>query len=226
MSGIQLIVGHVTDTTARVWVRSPKLRYAIIEVSQAGTQVWSKTLEVNSWNGYAGAAEATGLAASTAYDVSVRFAATKSPPQVPPAVGGSFRTFPPASSSDKFTFLLGSCNLDGNTPFEQLRGNVIAKETPSFMVHCGDQIYADIPFLAPPGLAVDHWRNRYLAAWSGTEAAAVLGSLPHYMILDDHEVANDFKNHMSPISHIKAMALKAYGEFQHSHNPQTNGAQH
>ena len=48
------------------------------------------------------------------------------------------------------------------------------------------------------------------------------------MILDDHEIGNDFHNDMklnySATGHLKEVALKAYREYQHLHNPQTFGS--
>jgi phosphodiesterase/alkaline phosphatase D-like protein len=49
--------------------------------------------------------------------------------------------------------------------------------------------------------------------------------LPHYMILDDHEIFDDFFNGKSllgrPSDPIRDFAKTAYFEYQHSHNPQT-----
>ena len=106
-----------------------------------------------------------------------------------------------------------------------MRVSKIAKETQArFMMHCGDQIYADIP--PPLIVSVDHYRRKYLDAWKDcAPARAVLTELPHYMILDDHEIDNDFDRSASATNSILLnAAMKAYWEFQHQHNPDTPGS--
>jgi len=53
----------------------------------------------------------------------------------------------------------------------------------------------------------------------------VLAQLPHYMMLDDHEVfdafANDVEYFWRPSAPVRDVALEAYRQYQHSHNPQS-----
>lgn len=95
----------------------------------------------------------------------------------------------------------------------------------AFMVHCGDQIYYEKG--RPPSLAA--YRQKYKEAWgeSCPEARRFLTRLPHYMVLDDHEIENNFRNDMTPphgsMAELRRRALEAYREYQHSHNPQGEG---
>jgi phosphodiesterase/alkaline phosphatase D-like protein len=142
---------------------------------------------------------------------------------------GRFKTYP-ATSNKPFTFMLGSCNLHSLGILERpdqswVSISRIAASTKSrFMIHAGDQIYADIPL--KPESSLDHYRAKYLDAWDDcVPARKVLTELPHYMILDDHEIINDYESGRSELgSTLPRVALKVYWEFQHSHNPQTTGA--
>jgi phosphodiesterase/alkaline phosphatase D-like protein len=149
---------------------------------------------------------------------------------------GSFRSFPPLTQK-RVKFLLGSCNLHSLGVFQDpdpaytslLR--IADDESVDFMIHCGDQIYYDIPdFGKEPDL--EEYRDKYLDAWGDSRPTRkFLTQLPHYMILDDHELVNNFSNDMnsgllgSDARHIKDIGVRVYREFQHLHNPQTYGSQ-
>jgi alkaline phosphatase D len=225
----RLIIGHVTDSSARIWVRgSHGAPAATIAAQGAGTQVVA-TVRLESWNDYTAVAEVRGLQPGTAYTVNATFmngAHPVGPDGNPgPPVNGAFSTFP--VQPGPLTFMVGSCNLhrlfvDPEPMFTQLSA-IAAAERPAFMIHCGDQIYGDIP---PVGLSADHWRGCYKDAWGGPQAGRFLGSLPNYMILDDHEIQNNFSNDQSAgVSRTKMLALTAYKEYQHIRNPQDYGVE-
>ncbi len=99
------------------------------------------------------------------------------------------------------------------------------------MIHCGDQIYYDIPNPLKPA-DLKEYREKYLDAWSDSRATRrFFTRLPQYMILDDHEMEDNFSNDMSTgwfgstVEAIRQYSLKAYREFQHIHNPQSFGMQ-
>lgn len=92
------------------------------------------------------------------------------------------------------------------------------------MIHCGDQIYADIPFR--PTADPTHYRDKYLDAWSDCRSMQkFLTESPHYMILDDHEITNNFHRGLDKSDEdyesLMRVAMKVYYEFQHKHNPDT-----
>lgn len=91
------------------------------------------------------------------------------------------------------------------------------------MIHCGDQIY--YPDRAGPDLEL--YRRRYKEAWATEPARRFLTELPHYMILDDHEILNNFRNDQrtpyGATERFKELGLRAYREYQHSHNPHSYG---
>lgn len=232
----RLILGHTTDKTIKIWIRaSERWPVAFVDVLDATNAKTSptKTLETKPVEFHTGVVEWTGLAPDTAYRAKVSFGKSKSSKpeeRVREAyTEGRFRTFPASGGTQDFTFMVGSCNLHSLGVIEKpdqawLQISKIAASTEArFMIHAGDQIYADIPF--KPDISLQHYRDKYLDAWEDcVPARKVLTELPHYMILDDHEIINNFENNMfsGTLDHVRLaeMAMKVYWEFQHSHNPQ------
>ena len=69
-----------------------------------------------------------------------------------------------------------------------------------FMLHVGDQIYYDFPKRSK---TPDHfeYKTRYYDAWArDPHYGRVLSSIPHYMILDDHEIRNDYPAGLTSVS--------------------------
>ena len=238
----RLILGHATDESIKIWVRGSK-RWPVAFVSVldehgrvAGAGQSPRQLNEDSF--FTGVVMWRGLTAGERYKVKVAFGKTiNADPEDrirQRYTNGHFSTFPLADTKQPFTFLFGSCNLHSFGALEwYLRNDEAWKRVSKigktaqarFMMHCGDQIYADIPF--PPIASVDHYRRKYLDAWKDcVPAQAVLTELPHYMILDDHEINNDFDRSASAANGngLLNAAMKAYWEFQHQHNPDTPGS--
>ncbi len=229
-----LIVGHTTSSSARIWARAlPRWPVAHLEVLDAsGNVIHTATPAVTvDAEFHTTIFDVTGLQPDTPYRAKLAFTKTtaKEEPRIRQAYCESrFRTFP-TDQGQTLRFFLGSCNLHSlgiiarpdhawNTIADQIR-----TQNPHFMLHCGDQIYADIPF--QPLVSLDHYRRKYLDAWQDcVPAQSVLTMCPHYMILDDHEIDNDFDNGRADhrdAQLLRSAALKVYWEFQHSHNPDT-----
>jgi phosphodiesterase/alkaline phosphatase D-like protein len=71
-------------------------------------------------------------------------------------------------------------------------------DAPSFFIHAGDQIYFDFPTekLEPKA---DRYRLAYREAWfHDPDNRYLLSHWPHYMTLDDHELADQFSNDFNP----------------------------
>lgn len=232
----RLILGHTTDTSAKIWVRaSARWPVAFLQlINPANNKILTEfPIPTQESEFFTAVQEFSGLAADTDYKVKVAFGKTLEDPAdalVRDAYAeGRFKTFP-KTSKQSFTFLLGSCNLHSLGILERPDqawisiSRIAAKTQARFMIHAGDQIYADIPF--KPEASLEHYRNKYLDAWDDCiPAKRVLTELPHYMVLDDHEIINNYENGRGELgSTLPRIALKAYWEFQHSHNPATLGA--
>lgn len=136
---------------------------------------------------------------------STRYFYTLTPKPAPPTpareagpVYPSFQTFPKPGEKASFSFSFGSCFLPGKAG-----GGVIfdaldkhrAQDNLSFTLLLGDQIYADPPEyngLGHAAITLDDYRQVYLHTWSNAYFRKLLGNLPAFMILDDHEVDNDW----------------------------------
>jgi phosphodiesterase/alkaline phosphatase D-like protein len=236
-----LIVGHVGSDTARIWVHgSAEYPTAFLTYrAGAGPDFPEQTLTLEERHGFTTVFSLQGLTPSTRYRCEVSFGRTANDtPNLrtyPSHNIGVFETAPLADTKSEVCFLLASCNLHSlgifsspDPAFERV-GELIREQGVNFMIHCGDQIYADIPLpITTPNIEL--YRGKYMDAWGDSEpTTAALTMIPHYMILDDHEMINDFSNDMEfsfgPIETVKIFSLKAYREFQHLHNPQTYGSE-
>ena len=237
----RLIIGHVSHDSARIWVRaSPRRPVVFLEIESGRDALVLPPRRMEERHFYTGIFEPPGLAPGTDYTCRVRFAHSESAgsdEQDTPEHGEGRFTTPPAPGSEPaaFGFLLLSCNLHSlgivSSPepaFRKLTALAGARGA-SFSIHCGDQIYYDVP-RAMRDPDIDEYRDTYLDAWKDDDATArFLTRLPHYMILDDHEIIDNFANDVdlrsgAPNYLQLALATKVYREFQHIHNPQSFGS--
>jgi len=231
----KLIIGHATANSCRIWVRGDKKNHiAYLNVDdRVFTQVLSK------YNYYTAIFDVFELKANTTYECSVSFMPNKvnsfQSGDLLRVYGfnymkGKFRTFP-TPTGNRCSFFLGSCSLNGvgvlqdPTLAYKTIYEINQMESPSFMIHCGDQIYYDFPNIYKKARFSSYVKS-YLDAWSDSlPTQKLLTEIPNYMILDDHELINDFKNDMpndmfgNTVSNIRLHGLRAYEIFQNSHNP-------
>jgi PhoD-like phosphatase len=147
-------------------------------------------------------------------------------------VTGRFQT--PAIVQPGLKFAFGSCQLpvvvdalpgsDDPTPERALRSlerlqRLVDRKDYEFVLLTGDQIYGDgIERKWPDADPFTQYVRRYRQLWAHRPTREVLRSSPTYMILDDHDVADDFGIGNLPDTKVLA-AMRAYTLFQHSHNP-------
>ncbi len=147
----------------------------------------------------------------------------------------SFRTFPdPDSKGEDFCFAFGSClNPYDRTDPDKVFANLLTAEgkpDPRFFLMIGDNIYVDEYYKkhylakgqpdAHQGLQ-QLYRGAYKEAWKHPTFRRALMNTPTFMIFDDHEFWNNWGNdpaHQSDRDGFPA-ALRAYREYQDSHNP-------
>ena len=162
-----------------------------------------------------------------------------------------FRTFPdPAADEGKLDFLLGSCRYPGllwkvrhaDRIFGPM-GNMVwgrdgetkagkgrkakAESPPRFTLMVGDQIYADLfNRMVPLGRAdsYEEFRERYLTAFGSPNIRRLMRGLPTYMILDDHEIEDNWTQdriRRGASYQLFTIAIDAYLSYQWSHGPRT-----
>lgn len=140
-------------------------------------------------------------------------------------------------------FLLGSCRYPGllwkvrhsDRIFGAMAAMADAAATedspdrPRFVLMVGDQIYADLFNKRIPFGRADtyrEFRDRYLTAFGSPNIRRLMQRLPTYMILDDHEIEDNWSQdrlRRSARYHLFTIAIDAYLSYQWSHGPRTWG---
>jgi alkaline phosphatase D len=153
-----------------------------------------------------------------------------------------FQTFPDSEEiSDKYSFILGSCRFPGILwktkhadrifgPIGSQISEPSKKElAPKFVLMVGDQIYADkLSRFLPVGRAdtFDEFQERYHSAFGSRNMRNLLRSVPNYMILDDHEIEDNWTQDRfadGSKRQLFVLAMNAYMSYQWSHSPRTFG---
>ncbi|TLF46134.1 alkaline phosphatase family protein [Halomonas urmiana] len=151
-----------------------------------------------------------------------------------------FRTFPDpaAGPADELSFLIGSCRYPGllwkvkeaDRIFGPMAGQMRRQggRTPArFTLLMGDQIYADkFNRHLPLGRAdtFDEMQARYHEAFGAPNMRSLLSQCPVYMILDDHEIEDNWsQDRLRDNHHLFNIAIGAYMSYQWSHGPRSFG---
>lgn len=101
-----LIIGHTTETTARIWVRGDNAGTCEVAVLPPADPV--PNVELREETDFTGVVDVTGLTPGIVYKVEASFSSRSRQ-----SVLGTFRAFPtqPANQPSSFSFVLSSCNL-------------------------------------------------------------------------------------------------------------------
>ena len=161
----------------------------------------------------------------------------------------AFKTFPAPQTDkvvDKLSFIAGSCRFPGLL-FKAKRADKIFKAVlreaerkrnrvePSFVMMTGDQIYADtLNRMVPIGRAdtFEEFQERYHTAFDSPNMRKLLRNKPTYMILDDHEIEDNWSQDRLAYpdkifqvnkSQLFTVAMDAYMSYQWSHGPRNFG---
>ena len=153
----------------------------------------------------------------------------------------SFRTFPAEGTTEaRMSFLLGSCRYPGllwkikeaDRIFEPMQAHFKDKslgELARYTIMCGDQIYADmLNRTIPIGRAdtFEEFQERYMTAYAGPNLRKLLRNSTTFMILDDHEIEDNWtQDRLSEEGkhQLFNIAIGAYQSYQWSHSPRTFG---
>lgn len=207
------IVGGLSERSANLWGRADgpgRLRFWLGRKDDLGdAQIAGTSLPLQAEDGWAGAVPVAGLAAETTYHYDLRLDARR-----PPVQKGypKFTTFPRPGKERDFSFAFGSCfrpaEAGGGAIFTSLERHRLGLEKDPagklrFLLLLGDQVYADnwkFNGLWQSGqgrkriaLTLEDYRQVYRYVWSNPPFRAALKNLPAFMILDDHEVDDDWR---------------------------------
>ncbi len=148
-----------------------------------------------------------------------------------------FTTF---KKGNALSFVVGSCRYPGIFwkvkdsdrifgPMLKETQTPVNKIKPSFVLMVGDQIYADkLNRHVPLGLAdtFEEFQERYLSAFGSRNMRKLLQSIPNYMILDDHEIEDNWSQDRlgeAQARKVFHLAIGSYRSYQWCHSPRNYG---
>lgn len=218
-----LHIGAVTSTTARIWIRSNKAETVTVTLYEFDHNTVVGTMDVALVESalYCGVVIFEHLNPNTSYWCNAEFDGES-------LESGVFKTFPEIAD-EPFCFMISSCNFNRATygdkqskaAFDGMN-KVRSNYSPRFMIHAGDQVYADVVEFLPIHINSEDYKNAYMRTWCNKNAQQFFASIPNFMILDDHELRNDFDRSQSYDSAVIDSGLKQfYKSYQHKHNPET-----
>ncbi len=145
-----------------------------------------------------------------------------------------FRTYPDKRGKG-LSFIFGSCRYPGlfwaSKKADQIFGAIAARfqdassKAPRFLLMVGDQIYADKANRAIPIGRADtpsEFHERYVTAFTSPNMRTLLRSTPTYMILDDHEIEDNWVQGRIAKEEKRLLfqiAISAYMSYQWIHCP-------
>ncbi|MFP3939108.1 MAG: alkaline phosphatase D family protein [Thermoanaerobaculia bacterium] len=231
----RVLVGEVTDRAASLLVRVPdglpRNRRLVLELrTGAGDDpVASEALRPDSDLGHSAVARFDGLEPGTRHDYVLFLRPSEAEDE--PGSGqslarGSFRTEP--AERDDLRFVFGSCHLPTKAegdPEEEVMDRwreLAGRDDYDFLVLMGDQVYGEPLDEVPGDDDVAGWRERYTTLyerlWGYRSVREVMRRTPTYMILDDHDVYDDFGTVRLDEDRVEG-ALEVARRYQRDHGP-------
>ncbi|WP_248915374.1 alkaline phosphatase D family protein [Pseudomonas moorei] len=242
------IIGHTTTNHARIFLRADKQKdapvFAGIRYRRLGEEHWSKGIfaKLDSTRDMSEVMTLNDLAADTDHEYQAGWFSPMNPvhtvetvQELPLQWPRQIHRFRTRSSQQTLTraYIVGSCRYlritagiasaphVGDRIFASISNLLEQAEPPvSAMLLTGDQIYVDDLNFVAPDRELKDILHKYRLAFSQPNIATLMSGLPTYMILDDHEIEDNWpanKNKSDEL--LYANAMKAYELYQASHSP-------
>ena len=173
------MLGAVTDSSARVWVRSATEAEFEVTVS-AGDEQYVASGTTSAADDFTGIAQIDGLSPNTEYSYQVSFAGVAAAA----SAFQRFQTSPVTGTAGQFDVGFGGCA--GYTPENERMWDTIAGHDLRAFLFLGDNVYIDLPEM--PGAFHEY---TYYQRQSRPEFRRLVSSIPAYAIWDDHDAAFD-----------------------------------
>jgi len=177
------MLGDVTSTQARVWVRTAEPSEIVVEATPLAGEskpVVQVRFHTAATRDFTGVGRLEGLEPGTLY----RYWLTVQGRSVGRDSNWTFRTYPKEWASGRFTVAFGGCA--GYTPKHEKIWDAIQVSRPDAMLFLGDNVYLDVPEV--PGA---FHRYTYYRRQSRPEFRRLVSSVPVYAIWDDHDAGMD-----------------------------------
>jgi alkaline phosphatase D len=209
------LLGCVTDTSARFWVRTVEEAPVQVRVSRfrnLARPVWSDVKVSDSLEDYTAVVGVTGLRSSGTYYYDVLIDGESA---LGPAYP-SFCTYPPEGESARFQ--VGFGGGAGYVPWHERMWDVIGSHDPVAFLLMGDNVYHDMPEALHGGHYYTYYRRQ-----SRPEFRRLVESTSVYAIWDDHDCAtNDV--FMGPYRDKPAWKIQLFELFRQNWNNPAYGA--
>lgn len=242
------IVGHTTTNEARIFLRGERqkdtLIFAAIHYRRSGCEHWSKSVftQLTDARDMSAVIVLQGLCANTEYEYQAGWFSTMSPTHTVETVQELPLQWPQAlyylrtQSSTVTTpraYIAGSCRylrMTAGVPSAPHLGdrifaaieNLARNATPAInaLLMLGDQVYVDDLNVIAPDREYREILAKYQAALSQPHISKLMSCTPTYMILDDHEIEDNWPaNKSKNDDRLYKNAMAAYELYQASHSP-------
>jgi alkaline phosphatase D len=242
------IIGHTTCNYARIFLRGESKKnapvFAGIRYRQPGDERWSKGVftRLTDSRDVSDVIVLHNLLADTAYEYQAGWFSPMNPvhtietvqelPLQWPREIYRLRTQPGKIASPR-AYIVGSCRylrMTADIPSAPHLGDRIfasisrlsqAASVPiSAMLMTGDQVYVDDMNFLAPDREYQEILAKYRSAFSQPHIAKLISNVPTYMILDDHEIEDNWPaNKKNGDEYLYKNAMAAYELYQASHSP-------
>lgn len=242
------IIGHTTTNHARIFLRGDIQKngaaFAAIRYRQLGEAHWSKGtfVKLDPLHDMSTVITLSDLAADTDHEYQAGWFTPLNPmhtvdtvqelPLQWPRPIQRFRTRSSQPTQPR-AYIVGSCRYLamtagiawaphlGDRIFASIAKLAEQADPPiSALLMTGDQIYVDDLNVVAPDRELKEILQKYRVAFSQPNIAKLMSGLPTYMILDDHEIEDNWPaNRTKADDHLYANAIKAYELYQASHSP-------
>jgi len=242
------IIGHTTTNHARIFLRgelqNDALVFAGIRYRRTGEKLWSKGVfaKLSVLRDMSDVIALNDLVTDTDYEYQAGWFSPMSPvhtvetvqelPLQWPREIYRFRTQSSKISQPR-AYIVGSCRYLrmtagiasapqlGDRIFASINSLADSAEPPvSAMLMTGDQIYVDDLNLVAPDREYKDILKKYRTAFSQPHISKLMSGMPTYMILDDHEIEDNWPaNKSNADDYLYKNAIAAYELYQASHSP-------
>ncbi|MBK5311610.1 alkaline phosphatase family protein [Pseudomonas sp. TH35] len=239
------ILGHITTTTARIFLRGGdqlkkdnSVRIAAVRYRDSRNTLWKvHTKTIQRENDNTVVIQLSGLSSNKNYTFQIGWCNASNEFLADPDATESFiwpqKKFKFRTQSDtsnlKRSYLIGSCrylNITAGIPISAGQSSSIframarQKIKTDALVMVGDQIYADDMNALGQDTSLNDFLLKYRAAFSEKNIRKLMAKTPTYMILDDHEIEDNWPaNKSDEDTDLFNNAIRAYEIYQSSHGP-------
>jgi alkaline phosphatase D len=242
------IIGHTTAHETRIFLRADSQKatsvFAGIRYRRVGDAHWNEGIfsQLNDARDLSDVIVLQGLAANTEYEYQAGCFSLLSPAHTVETVQELPLQWPPdiyrlrTQSSEPSTpraYIIGSCRylrMTAGVPSAPHLGdrifasiNTLAQQAAppiNALLMTGDQVYVDDLNFIAPDREYQEILTKYRAAFSQPHIGKLMSGTPTYMMLDDHEIEDNWPaNKSQGDEHLYTNAMRAYELYQASHSP-------